>query len=153
MATPGVLGSSINSGSGGVAVPSILRDIARCFCILAVIASRLGIFLYPILFLGCSGNGRGTLTVPSEDTPFSSFRASSFSLVSGSPPSGAGVALVVVVWLCCEVALNAGDVDRVLGGFTVMESAMEAVVLTLAVDPVRREEATSLGRDADVVLA
>jgi hypothetical protein len=50
--TPGDFGSSIISGSGGLGEPSTLNDIARCFAIRAVIASRLGMFLYPIFLFG-----------------------------------------------------------------------------------------------------
>jgi hypothetical protein len=69
---PGVFGSSIVSGSGGFALPSMLNWRERA--ILAAIVSRFGIFLYPTLvfFRGAAGAG--------SCVSFSSF--SSFSAVS-----------------------------------------------------------------------
>lgn len=51
-----------------------------------------------------------------------------------------------------DVERAAGDVDRVLGGFTATESATEAAAEDASEvdDPVRRREAASLGRMEDV---
>jgi len=48
--------------------------------------------------------------------------------------------------------IPAGDADRVLlGGLTAMESVVDATVDNEALEPVRRSDAASLGRGADVV--
>ena len=144
--TPGVFGSSTISGSGGIADPSILRCIARCFARRAVMASRLGMFLYPTFFFGAS-TGTAIFTVPSAEA-VSSFNFSNFSVVRGSPPSTNGVPPVVAL-LCCEALLIAGDADLVLGAFTAIESAVEATVLRLAFEPVRSANAANRGRGAE----
>ena len=53
-----------------------------------------------------------------------------------------------------DALLAAGETDRVLGGLTAVESAAEAAVLTLVVDPgpVRRAKAARRGRGVEVVL-
>lgn len=62
--------------------------------------------------------------------------------------------MLAVALLCMEALLAAGETDRVLGGLTAVESAAEAAVLTLVVDPgpVRRANAAKRGRGVEVVL-
>lgn len=117
---PGVFGSSIVSGSGGLAEPSMLND--RAFARRAVMASRLGMFLYPAGYrffsLSLSSLSFSVVSV-------SWFSFSSFSVVRGSPLSPTGV--VLMLW-GGDVDRPAGDVERVLGGFTAIESAFDTVV-------------------------
>ena len=153
MGTPGVLGSSIISGSGGIADPSMLSSLALSFARRAAIASKLGMFLYPTFRFGASGaTGTGSLTVPSGEA-VCSLSFSSFSAVRGSPPPSTGAAALVVAVLCCDTLLGAGEADLVLGALTAMESAVDAAVFTLVDDPVRRAKAARRGRGAEVVLA
>jgi len=146
--TPGVFGSSIISGSGGIADPSILNWLALTFARRPAMASKLGIFLYPTFFFG----GSGTIGLSTVSEPVSSLSFSNFSVVNGSPPSITFV--LAVALLCMEALLAAGETDRVLGGLTAVESAAEAAVLTLVVDPgpVRRANAARRGRGVEVVL-
>ena len=141
MGTPGVFESSIISGSGGIADPSILSWLALTFARCPAMASKLGIFLYPTYFFGGSW-----------EEPVSSLSFSNFSVVNGSPPST--ILVPAVALLCMDALLAAGETDRVLGGLTAVESAAEAAVLTLVVDPgpVRRANAAKRGRGAEVVL-
>jgi hypothetical protein len=51
-----------------------------------------------------------------------------------------------------DLEIPAGDADRVLlGALTAMESVVDATVDNEALEPVRRSDAASLGRGADVV--
>jgi hypothetical protein len=130
MWTPGVFGSSIISGSGGFGVPSMLS--VRVFARRAVMASRLGIFLYPTLTFFFSG---GVMV--------SWFSLSSLSEVSASPPSTMLPALLD----------GAGDVDGEAD--LVEEAGMTATESFVAIDeldpgPVRRAKAARRGRGAGV---
>lgn len=112
-------------------------------------ASRLGMFLYPATTFRFSFSGCfSCFSAPSV----SSFNRSSFSVVSGSPLSPTGV--VEMLW-GGDVERPAGDVERVLGGLTAIESAFDTVVDASEVcDPVRNNAAASRGRvpDDEVVL-
>lgn len=109
-----------------------------------MIASKLGIFLYPLGKLGFFTS----LSFDSFSRPsVSSFNFSSFSSVSGSPLSPTGV--TDVLW-GGDVESAAGDVDRVLGAFTAVESAADvAVEDSDAPEPVRRSAAARRGREAE----
>jgi len=93
-----------------------------------------------------------TIGLSTVSEPVSSLSFSNFSVVNGSPPSITFV--LAVALLCMEALLAAGETDRVLGGLTAMESAAEAAVLTLVVDPglVCRANAAKRGRGVEVVL-
>ena len=119
-------------------MPSILSDLA--FARRAVIASKLGMFLYPatIFRFSLSFSCLSVLSV----SWLSSFK---FSCVSGSPGSPTGV---VVLLRGGDVDRPAGDVDRVLGGLTATESVFVFVLASDVCDPVRRRAAASRGRDA-----
>lgn len=150
---PGVFGSSIVSGSGGFAVPSTLRLLA--FAKRAVIASRLGMFLYPLGKLGffTSGSFASFVSFSVSSFAVSSLSFSSPSSVSGSPLSPTGV--TDVLW-GGDVERAAGDVERVLGAFTATESAVVPCDDIDACEPVRSSAAARRGREAeeaDVVFA
>lgn len=104
---------------------------ARAFARRAVIASRLGMFLYPTLVAFFSGAG------------ISWFSLSSFSEVSDSPPATSPAS-------DCggEVESADGDVERVDGAFT----AIESFVAMDALEFVRSANAASRGRGAEVVV-
>lgn len=124
---PGVAGSSNVSGSGGFGLPSILR--VRAMASRAVMASRLGIFLYPTL----------TLLSPSE------LSFSSVSAVRASPPP-----FVALTRDGDDERLEAvaGDAERVRGGLTAIESVADAAVDDIEADePVRRRDAARRGRE------
>ena len=111
---PGVAGSSYVSGSGGFKLPSMLSDLV--ICMRAVIASRLGMFLYPTGAFFFS----------------SSLCFSTFSAVRGSPTVvGAGMVAGATVERGEEVRLvgvvTSGEAERVVGALTAIESAAELV--------------------------
>lgn len=102
----------------------------RVIAIRAVIASRLGMFLYPTgAFFSLSALILSTLSV-----------------VSGSPPEGTFEG-------GDEARLDvAGDAERVVGALTAIESAFDAAVVVLFSDiwdPVRRSCAARRGRVVD----
>ncbi len=158
---PGVFGSSIIGGSGGFAVPSILS--ALVFTNLAVIASKLGIFLYPTFFClsgGCVGACEeveipgGPFAGDTASLPLlSKFNFSNFSAVNASPPStSVGVPSVESFEGVTElVGVEPGEAARVVDGFTAIESA-EATVDTDVEDPVRKANAASLGLAEELLL-
>ncbi|KAI4525058.1 hypothetical protein K525DRAFT_192482 [Schizophyllum commune Loenen D] len=128
---PGVFGSSIISGSGGLGVPSTLS--ARVFAKRAVIASRLGMFLYPT---GLSRPLSGGCSSLSLSKP---------SFVSGSP-SVLAVSPVGVSTVGGDVI---GDAARVVEAFTATESCVDAVVERDALEPVRSANAARRGRPVE----
>ena len=105
----------------------------RVFAIRAVIASKLGMFLYPT---------RGFFSNGSTELSFSSFSA-----VRASPPDTEyGVSSL---GSCGEAVASEnalGDPDRVCGGFTANESAVETVVDREVLELVRRAKAANRGR-------
>ena len=108
-------------------------------------------FLYPTCLFG-AGAGAGGADAPSS-ADVSKLSRSSFSVVRASPPlGGSGVESLAPSSVVLLAPLAAGDTERVLGGLTASESALEAVVLTLTLDPVRNSDAASRGRGADVVV-
>lgn len=133
MVRPGVLGSMITSASGGLLVPSMLS--ARVFAIRAVIASRLGMFLYP----------RGTLVVTAGFSKVLCF--SRVSLVRASP-LGISPASLVVEGAPPSVEKEDGDALLVEPALTATESA---VLAREVVDPpARRANAARRGRLAEL---
>ena len=100
-------------------------------------ASRLGIFLYP------TGTFLEVSTVAISWLCFSSLSA-----VSESPSVVPSLDGVVDRGLDCAIESDDGDVDRVLGGFTAIESAADATVESDVDEAVRRTEATRRGRGA-----
>jgi hypothetical protein len=143
--TPGVFGSSINSASGGLALPSILNDLA--IASLALISFNEGIFLYPLITFSFSFS-----PVPFSVPFVSWFSFSNPSFVSGSPTpstSERGVPDLpeggVTLNLPLETLLDLVE----LGTLTARESAFEtfeALVLNEVVEPVRSRDATNRGR-------
>ena len=114
----------------------------------AVIASSVGIFLNPFGFFGY-------LSSPAV----SCASLSTFSTVSCSPGpavADAGRASPLtepLVELGGEVDSAAGDVERVTGALTAVESAKDVVVEREVWEPVRRREAARRGRFAANELA
>lgn len=101
-------------------------------------ALRLGIFLYPTLIFFLSG-----------EMAFSRLSFSNLSAVKGSPPPATASFEGVVDGDDddnCE-----GDVERVVGTFTVIESPVDAVVAMEALEPVLSANAARRGRGAAVV--
>jgi hypothetical protein len=109
----------------------------------AVIASRVGIFLNPLAFFGY-------LSSPAV----SCASLSTLSTVSCSPGpavADAGRASPLtepLVELGGDVDSAAGDVERVTGALTAVESAKDVVVEREVWEPVRRKEAARRGRFA-----
>ena len=97
--------------------------------------------------MGAGGGGAGA---PSS-VDVSKLSRSSFSVVRASPPLG-GSGVMSRAPSSVLALLAAGETERVLGGLTASESAFDAVVLTLTLDPVRNTDAASRGRGADVVV-
>lgn len=117
-------------------MPSMLRP--RALTRRAVIASREGIFLYPTLTDFFS---------PTDAVSWLSL--SSFSEVSGSPPSSVGV----IGSSCGGVIERAdGDVERVLEALTAIESLVDATVATDVDEPVRKAFAARRGRCVEIGL-
>ncbi len=123
------------SASGGLAEPSILSVLA--FARRAVIASREGMFLYPtgIFCLGLSSLAGG-----GAEVSWLSF--STISVVSGSPFSPEGV---LPLLRGGEMGSWAGDSARVMGGFTMVESDVDAAAEEV-LELVRRRAAARRGR-------
>lgn len=132
MTAPGVFGSSTISGSGGRAEPSMLSDLV--FAKRAVMSSREGTFLYPLILF-------------SPLPPVSWFSCSSFSSVRGSVSRDAssGIEGVDDLGVWAELAVSAGDTERVDGPLTTTESLV-AVVDRDVCEPVRKSEAARRGR-------
>lgn len=136
MRRPGVLGSSMVSASGGLAVPSTLSE--RALARRAVMASRLGMFLYPLGIL------------PSFFWSVSLLSRSSRSDVSCSPWPASLWPGVVARLPGGDVARLAGEAERDPGGFTATESEVDAAA-ELDTEPcelVRRRAAARRGREA-----
>ena len=112
----------------------MLSDLV--IAIRAVIASKLGIFLYPTL--------AGFLSV-------SELSFSTLSVVSGSPPLGALLTEAVGEDALLEDEVT-GETERVVGALTAIESALDVLLLVKETcEPVRRSCAARRGRDADVL--
>lgn len=134
---PGVFGSSMVSGSGGLALPSTLNWRERA--ILAAIVSRFGIFLYPTLVFFTVTVGVGSCVA------LSSF--SSFSAVIRSSPGSKDSSVTDPGFDPVAEAVEPGEAGRVDDALTAMESLV-ATVDTEVVDPVRNRDAASRGRFA-----
>lgn len=93
-------------------------------------------FLYPTFTFFLSGKDVSRLSL------------SSFSEVNESPPP---LSLEGVVDCGGEAERAEGEVDRVMGAFTAIESLVDAVVERDALEPVLRAYAARRGRGAEVV--
>ena len=123
------------SGSGGLALPSILnwREMAS----LAAIVSRLGMFLYPTLVFFTGTAGAGSCVSLSS--------LSSFSAVSWSSPGSMDSSVTDPGFDPCAEMVEPGEAGRVDDALTAVESFV-ATVDREVVDPVRNKDAASRGR-------
>lgn len=138
------------SASGGFEVPSTLSVLAFAVRRL-VIASRLGMFLYPTGYLFFFA-GSPAFTVPpssvffsSASSSFSLSSSSRFSVVSNSPFSLAG-GVADELW-GGDIESAVGEVEREFGACTAVESARDVAAEVIdACEPVRSSVAARRGR-------